>query len=306
MPRIDEPAFNGAVSSEEPSPKPGIDEGHIRPVRAVVEFEETTGFALDLMNRGGVDELPVVSPGTGKLLGIVTRRVLEEQCSGLGHDLDRCLVRSHLSIDVPYCFRDQPLDDDVLRQSGSEPVVVVDSHLQPVGFVEAHSTAAGSIVAIDPDDDSRATYSALLEQLGYAIETAATVDEVLGRLAKDPPDLVILVLLGTDDLAAATSEPDRNATTRILVVDDDPEIRNSVAGVLEKNGYGVRTEANGRVGVATAASWHPDLVLKPFTPEELLSAVEDALAAKSTGSGRISVRRPIAPGERPRIHFEAS
>lgn len=173
-----------------PSPR-GIRPEHIRPVPDVVEYEETTGFALDLMDNDGIDWLPVVSPGTGKLLGVVDRTELQDRCLGF-HEPDRCVVRSHLRSGVPYCFETEPLDEDLLERSTVEPVVVVDEHLRPIGFLREGVPARGSIVAIDRDPDSRDIYEALLTRNGFAVETASSVDEVASRLGRRPPDLVLL------------------------------------------------------------------------------------------------------------------
>ncbi|HQF51616.1 MAG TPA: response regulator, partial [Thermoleophilia bacterium] len=48
---------------------------------------------------------------------------------------------------------------------------------------------------------------------------------------------------------------------RILVVDDEPDIRRLVAEALQSNGYDVRTAANGGEAVRTGALFLPDLVL---------------------------------------------
>ena len=49
--------------------------------------------------------------------------------------------------------------------------------------------------------------------------------------------------------------------TRILVVDDEPNIRTMVRSCLEAEGYGVREAANGREALDATARWSPDLVL---------------------------------------------
>jgi len=48
---------------------------------------------------------------------------------------------------------------------------------------------------------------------------------------------------------------------RILVVDDEPDIRRLVAEALEVTGYDVRTAANGEEAIRTASLYLPDLVL---------------------------------------------
>lgn len=48
---------------------------------------------------------------------------------------------------------------------------------------------------------------------------------------------------------------------RILVVDDEPSLREVLADILRDEGYEVLTAADGRAGVAAVASEAPDLVL---------------------------------------------
>jgi len=48
---------------------------------------------------------------------------------------------------------------------------------------------------------------------------------------------------------------------QILLVDDDPDIRDSLRIILEKNGYEVRTASNGREAMAQLKAEVPDLML---------------------------------------------
>ena len=47
----------------------------------------------------------------------------------------------------------------------------------------------------------------------------------------------------------------------ILFVDDDRDIRDSIRIILEKNGYTVRTAANGREAIAALEAKVPDLII---------------------------------------------
>jgi two-component system, OmpR family, KDP operon response regulator KdpE len=49
--------------------------------------------------------------------------------------------------------------------------------------------------------------------------------------------------------------------TRVLVVDDEAEVRNAVRRGLELMGYTIETASDGVEGVAKVESWRPDLVL---------------------------------------------
>jgi two-component system response regulator MprA len=48
---------------------------------------------------------------------------------------------------------------------------------------------------------------------------------------------------------------------RVLVVDDDPAIRELVAALLADEGWAVRTAADGLAALAATGTWHPDLVV---------------------------------------------
>jgi DNA-binding response OmpR family regulator len=51
------------------------------------------------------------------------------------------------------------------------------------------------------------------------------------------------------------------AGEKILIVDDEPHIRQALQASFEGAGYAVRCEADGRAGVAACAQWRPDLVV---------------------------------------------
>lgn len=51
------------------------------------------------------------------------------------------------------------------------------------------------------------------------------------------------------------------AKRMILLVDDDPDIRDSLGKVLESNGYEVRTARNGREAITELKAKKPDLMI---------------------------------------------
>ena len=52
---------------------------------------------------------------------------------------------------------------------------------------------------------------------------------------------------------------DRNG--RILVVDDDALIRDTLASALGDEGYSVKVASDGRAALATMGSWQPDVIV---------------------------------------------
>ena len=58
-----------------------------------------------------------------------------------------------------------------------------------------------------------------------------------------------------------TNQPDTEAKTHILLVDDDPEILESMRAALEANGYAVTTARDGSQGLALAERQDFDLLI---------------------------------------------
>ena len=56
-------------------------------------------------------------------------------------------------------------------------------------------------------------------------------------------------------------EVDMTAETRILLVDDDRDIRDSLRIILEKNGYTVQTAVNGREALDALKAELPDIMI---------------------------------------------
>ena len=77
---------------------------------------------------------------------------------------------------------------------------------------------------------------------------------------------------------------------KILVVDDEPAIRELVVAALEDEGYVVVSANNGRQALELLSTERPELVEdsravgflpKPFELSNLFTMVDDALAARS-------------------------
>lgn len=61
----------------------------------------------------------------------------------------------------------------------------------------------------------------------------------------------------------------QTASQRILVVEDDADIRDLLEIVLSSSGYDVETAANGRLGLERLKSFTPDLILLDLAMPEL-------------------------------------
>lgn len=73
---------------------------------------------------------------------------------------------------------------------------------------------------------------------------------------------------------------DQFGNFRILVVDDNPDLRSYVSGILKRRGYRVKTAANGALGLAAARANTPDLIITDLMMPEVsgLELIQQARA----------------------------
>ena len=64
---------------------------------------------------------------------------------------------------------------------------------------------------------------------------------------------------GTSDVTEATKKKTRS--TKILVIDDEPEITDIIETFLENAGYQVKSENSSVIGIERAKTFLPDLIL---------------------------------------------
>jgi two-component system, chemotaxis family, chemotaxis protein CheY len=77
---------------------------------------------------------------------------------------------------------------------------------------------------------------------------------------------------------------DRSPSVRVLVVEDEPDLRDIAKIVLEEDGFDVLTASDGKVGLERLLAWKPDVVLLDMglpvmTGEEFVAAMREALAS---------------------------
>lgn len=107
----------------------------MRPLKWTVSLSDTAESALSIMRSENRSFLPVVASETGKLLGVVLKKGLENGCARMGHDLSECELQNHLKSDAPFCFEDEILEGP--HEHSEEPfVIVVDHDRVPVGVIE--------------------------------------------------------------------------------------------------------------------------------------------------------------------------
>ncbi|MEW6351820.1 MAG: response regulator [Thermodesulfobacteriota bacterium] len=123
------------------------------------------------------------------------------------------------------------------------------------------------ILIVDDDSDVRALLEKTLMKCGCAILTAADGQQALAIARDEHPDLIIMDIMmpGTIDGIEAT---------RILKAD----LKTRRSNVIVLTGMGV-AEIRGKVKNAGAAS----LFQKPFSPLELLDAIEGILGRTCPG-----------------------
>ncbi len=64
---------------------------------------------------------------------------------------------------------------------------------------------------------------------------------------------------GTSDITEATKK--KTISTKILVIDDEPEITDIIETFLENAGYQVKSENSSVIGIERAKTFLPDLIL---------------------------------------------
>lgn len=73
--------------------------------------------------------------------------------------------------------------------------------------------------------------------------------------------------------------------TRVLIVDDDPAICDSVKAILEGNGYATATALSGREGVDKFRSFRPDVVLCDMMMEDVDAGAKAAKVMRAERPG---------------------
>ncbi len=70
---------------------------------------------------------------------------------------------------------------------------------------------------------------------------------------------------------------------RVLIVDDDADIRAALRAVIESAGYAVEEAANGEDGLLAAQRCRPDVILADLMMEEVNSGADLALSLREQG-----------------------
>jgi DNA-binding response OmpR family regulator len=103
---------------------------------------------------------------------------------------------------------------------------------------------------------------------------AAILPDANGQLAKDDLSLDIDIDLSDDDLPVppdpepAVTEPNRDTSKKILVVDDEDDIRLLISRVLTEKGYTVVTASRGLEAIKMVQTENPDMmILDAMLPE---------------------------------------
>ena len=88
---------------------------------------------------------------------------------------------------------------------------------------------------------------------------------------------------------------------RVLVVDDDPDVRDAVAAVLQDDGYTVDTAWDGAEALRKVGEHEPDAIIleRPMMPNmdgyEFLNLWRTRTAEQRTRPGRLAVRNYEQP-----------
>jgi CheY-like chemotaxis protein len=122
---------------------------------------------------------------------------------------------------------------------------------------------------------------------------------------------------GSDDAAIVTPDGTAVVSARVLVVDDDPEVREFVAYALKACGHSVLTASGGSEALALMEQLSPDLLITDYAMAEMtgaelakavrernpaqriiyISGFADAPALEKSAADAPLLRKPFAPRE---------
>ena len=149
------------------------------------------------------------------------------------------------------------------------------------GAAKEPTTAQGSVLIIDDEASIRESLQTLLELEGFTVESAASGEEGLAKLAEQPTDLVLL------DFAL----PDRNGLEILHDIRDrDPEL-----GVIMITAYGTVENA-----VAAMQAGATNFIQKPWDNEKLLADVRAVVGRRRAEEENVQLKRAL----KQRYNFE--
>jgi DNA-binding NtrC family response regulator len=158
----------------------------------------------------------------------------------------------------------------------SEAAVVNHSYVD-----EARSSFAGSVLIIDDEMAIRESLETLLQLEGYAVESAASAEQGLARIAEHNFDLVLL------DLAL----PDRDGMELLAELrTQDPQL-----AIIMITAYGTVENA-----VKAMQAGAANFVQKPWDNEKLLADVRAAVARRRAEEENVQLKRAL----KQRYNFE--
>src|SRR4051812_49410851 len=146
---------------------------------------------------------------------------------------------------------------------------------------EQVSSSIGTVLIIDDESAIRESLETLLESEGYEVQSAATAEEGLSRLAAREFDLVLL------DLAL----PDRNGLDLLR----DLRLQNSQLSIIMITAYGTVENA-----VKAMQSGAVNFIQKPWDNEKLLADVRAAVARHRAEEENVQLKRAL----KQRYNFE--
>jgi hypothetical protein len=107
----------------------------MEPLDTALTPTDLAAKGLALMQAADLPLLPVVDTGSGRLLGAVLRKALENGCVRMRHDPSTCTLHDHLNRNISRCTEDEVLGDDLRAATKRSHVIVVDAHGAPRGFL---------------------------------------------------------------------------------------------------------------------------------------------------------------------------
>lgn len=118
----------------------GPSDATTRSVPKVVEPDDPTGVALEILEKAELPFLPVRGKDSGRCVGVVLRKALVNGCRGMGHDPDGCPVSRHLYTNIDRVRQQDAFGSGGEDESaGRRPTVLVDEDGAPTSIVAGSS-----------------------------------------------------------------------------------------------------------------------------------------------------------------------
>jgi CheY-like chemotaxis protein len=140
------------------------------------------------------------------------------------------------------------------------------AHANVVRDTEREATAGDKrpfVLVVDDVEDNRELYATFFEFAGYRVDQASDGEDALSKIARDPPDVVLMDL----------SMPTLDGWEATRLIKSNPRTKEIL--VLVVTGFAMRNDLE-----RARAAGADDVYTKPCLPKDLVARVEGLLALR--------------------------